>query len=630
MFTDMVGFTASAQTNEATALKLLHEQEKLVRPVLAAHHGREIKSTGDGFLVEFRSALQATECAIDIQRRVNERNSRSAVGPIELRIGVHLGDIERRRGDVFGDAVNVASRIGPCATPGGVCISGPVFDLVRNKIPNKLEKLEARALKNVKFPVDLYRVVLPWTVSEAPPASSSATGLAVLPFANISPDPKDEYFADGLTEELITVLSQLRELRVIARTSVSQYKSTSKSISQIGAELGVSSVLEGSVRKAGNHLRITVQLIDVETQDHSWAQTYDRELDNVFAIQAEIATLVAKHLKVDVVAVEQARIEARPVVRPDSYVAYLKGRTLLHSVSPGADKAAKAQFELAISLDPKNAAAYSGLADASHVEGWYSAGVPRPKWDETGRRLAARAIELDPNLAEAHASLGLILWDNFEYPAAEKEFQLALSLNPSYSLGHIWYAGLLQDEARGDDALSEWRLAEAADPLSPNNLFHVAELLIWLGRLDEALPKIQKLGGLEPSSPVYHFLLSRYHLARSDLEACLKETRRAEELSPDPRGKAVFRAWRYALAGKKERLKALLRREEALPGSVETTWVIAALYAELGDLDQCFRCLEKARRSHMIYLGPFRLGPRLEPVRSDPRFRVFLKKMNLA
>jgi adenylate cyclase len=272
---------------------------------------------GDGFLAEFDSALRAVQCAIDIHQHLHDRNSQPGITPIQLRIGIHLGDVEQRGSDIFGDAVNVASRIEPVATPGGLCISGQVFDQVRNKIPNRLEKLPPTALKGLEVPIDIYRVVLPWTVPESPSRDSGPTRLAVLPFANISPDPKDEYFADGLTEEMITVLSQLRELRVIARTSVTPYKSTSKGVAQIGTELGVDSVLEGSVRKAGDELRITVQLIDVATQEHTWASTYDRKLEKVFAVQAEIAREVAEALKVGLRAAEQSRLESRPPVRAD-------------------------------------------------------------------------------------------------------------------------------------------------------------------------------------------------------------------------------------------------------------------------------------------------------------------------
>jgi adenylate cyclase len=631
MFTDIVGFTAATQANESDALKMLQEQEELVRPLLAAHQGREIKSTGDGFLVEFDSALRAVECAIDIHRRLQERNSQRTAPPIRLRIGVHLGDVEERGHDIFGDAVNIASRVEAFAGPGGLCISGPVFDQVRNKIPQTLESLGSQSLKNVRFPVEIYRVVLPWTTPGPPSEAPDAARLAVLPLASISPDSKDAYLADGLTEELITVLSNLRGLRVIARTSVSQYKSSSKSISQIGAELGVTSVLEGSVRKEGDQLRITVQLIRVASQEHVWARTYDRKLDSVFAVQTEIARLVAKRLRVKVRSSEEARLQARPHVRSDSYLAYLKGRSLLQQViSNESLEQAKDQFELAIALDPRNAAAHSGLADTTRQVGWYYRGGPRAVWDETARRLTTRAIELDPNLAEAHASLGLLRWDDLDYAGAEEEFQRALSLNPSYSLGHFWYAVLLEDQARAEEALSELTLAEGADPLSSKNLFQLSCLLIWLGRFEDALPKIEKLGELEPSGRGYHNVLARYHLARAELALALREVQRVEEATAEPRLKPVIRSLYLALAGKAEEARALLRREDELPEFPPAAWLIGWSYAEMKDLDECFRWLDRALRSHNLPLQQFRLDPRLDHVRSDARFRHLLVKMNLA
>lgn len=631
MFTDIVGFTASTQANEADALKMLREQEELVRALLASHHGREIKSTGDGFLVEFASALHAVQCAIDIHQRLRERNSQRGITPIRLRIGVHLGDVEKRGSDIFGDAVNIASRIERFAGSGGLCISGPVFDQVRNKIPTTFENLGSQTLKNVRFPIEIYRVMLPWTDPEPSAESHGLARLAVLPFSSISPDPKDEYLADGLTEELISVLSQLRGLRVIARTSVSQYKSTSKSVTQIGAELRVQSLLEGSVRREGDQLRIAVQLINVDSQEHAWAKTYERRLDSVFAVQTDIARRVAKRLKIKVRAVEEARLEGRPVVHADSYLAYLKGRSLLQQViSQDSLERAKAQFELAISLDPENAVAYSGLADTTRQIGWYYPSGPRAAWEEAALRWITRAIELDPNLAEAHASLGLLLWDDLDYAKAEKEFKLALSLNPSYSLGRFWYAVLLEDLGRADEALLELTLAEGADPISSKNLFQLSCLLIWLGRLDEAFTRIQKLRELEPSGRGYHNALARYYLARSDLPQCLGEVQQMVESAGEPRLKPVLRALHHALAGEKEKSRALLRLEDTLPEFAPAAWIIGWVYAELGDLKECFHWLETALRSHNLPLQQFRLDPRLETVRRDPRFRELLVKMNLS
>jgi adenylate cyclase len=630
MFTDMVGYTAASQADEKATLALRKEQEAILRPLLTEHQGRKVKSTGDGLLVEFESALKATECAVNIQRRLHERNAKNGITPINLRIGIHLGDVEQQGTDIFGDAVNIASRIEPLASPGGVCVSGEVFSQIRNKIPNKFEKLPPTGLKGVQVSIEIYRVILPWTNRELASETSGPAGIAVLPFINISPDPKDEYFADGLTEELITVLSQLRELRVISRTSVMLYKATPKSASQIGAELGVVSILEGSVRKAGSRLRVTAQLIDARSDRHLWAKTYDRELDDVFAVQAEIAKQVAEALEVELRPTEESRLESRPAVRPDSYLAYLKGRTLFHSFSKESLEAAKEQFELAISLDSQNAAAHAGLADVIRVIGLNYSDFPREDWEETSRRLATRAIDLDPSLAEAHTSLALILWTDYDFTAAEKEFKLALSLNPSYSLAHYTYAAFMQDEGRTDEALQEHALAEAADPLSSLNLAFLAQLLINLGKLDEAFVKIQRMGELEPDSLSYHLASVAYHLARSDLEQGLKEIRRIVELQPAPRDKQLAQAFYYALSGEKEQARALLRQDQTLPDRPRMAHVIARIYAELGDLDECFRWLEMAIGSRFIAIRSWRLDPRFERVRRDPRFRGMLKKLNLA
>ncbi len=211
MFTDTVGYTASVQSDESGALSRLSEQEELVRPLFSAHQGREIKSTGDGFLVEFGSALSAIHCGMDILRCLHERNSQKGVTPIEVRIGVHLGDVEARGSDIFGDSVNLAARIEPLAEPGGICISEPVYGQVRNKIPNPLVKLEPKSLKGVRFPMDVYRVVLPWALRETPSQTPPPIGLAVLPFTNISPDPNDDYIADITIDQLVAGQSCIME-----------------------------------------------------------------------------------------------------------------------------------------------------------------------------------------------------------------------------------------------------------------------------------------------------------------------------------------------------------------------------------------------------------------------------------
>jgi adenylate cyclase len=630
MFTDMVGSTASAQSNEAAALKLRDEQARLVRPVFTAHRGREIKSMGDGFLAEFDSARNAVQCAIDIQQQLHERNSREGAVRIELRIGIHLGDVERRKGDIFGDAVNIASRIESTADPGGLSISGPVFDQVRNKIPNRLEKLPPTPLKGLQTPIDIYRVVMPWNARGPPDGGDAAVGLAVLPFTNISPDPKDEYIADGLTEELITVVSSLRELRVISRTSAMLYKATPKSASQIGAELGVSALLEGSVRKAGNRLRITAQLIDARNDRHLWAQTFDREFDDVFAIQTEIAKRVADALRIELRTADEARLESRPTVSPESYLAYLRGLTLLRDTSAASLEAAQRQFEIAISLDPTNASAYGNLAIATWFFAIWHIDPSRTDWVEKLRASAARALELDPNNPDAHVGMTPVLFREQDYAGMEREFRLAISLNPSHALAHDQLAQILNFVGRTEEALVEFRLAEAADPLWLFNLYMHAGLLIQLRRLDEAWPIIEKIGAIAPSDPDLHWTLGQYYFARSETSKGLEEWRKNEALLPDGRLKQITRAWIVARSGETEKTRELLRHEGTQPlfGQIPTN--IAQIYAEIGDLDQCFRWLDKSYLAHDLPIMVIRYDPRYENIRRDPRYQLLLKKMNLA
>ena len=634
VFTDIAGYTSLAQSDEAGALRLLEVQERLIRPLLETHRGRKVKSMGDGLLIEFHNALDAVECAVDLQRQVHERNTRDGERALRLRVGIHLGDVQRKGSDILGDAVNIASRVEPLADPGGVCLSEPVYVQVHNKVPYRLENLGSKNLKGVQEPMDVYRVVLPWADGEPAVKPPQVPRLAVLPLANISPDPKDEYFADGLTEELITVLSQIKGLRVISRTSVNQYKGTTKPVAQIGSELGANSVLEGSVRKAGDQLRIAVQLIDTATDEHRWAQTYDRRLEDVFAVQAEVAKKVAGALKVRTKGEEGARPDRTRTVDPESYLAYLKGlNALLSSQSEKSLDEAKREFERAVSLDPGNARAFAGLADVSHLLGIFYRSASREEMDRTSEKYASRAIELDPNLSEAHSSLGLYLYDNLEWTKAEKEAKIAISLNPSYSRARLWYSNLLMEEARAEEALRELELAEEADPRSGLIVAFHAQLLIFLRKLDEAKREIDRFKELDSSSHTYHELLAYYHIARSDFANALREALVAEALpaADGYRGPSYTRAQVYALSGKKEKARKLLAEIEkgCQPENQATLLGRAYTFAFLGDLDECFRLHERLFERREEGVQFLRLDPLAEPIRKDPRFAQLLKKVKL-
>ncbi|MCI4368003.1 MAG: hypothetical protein L3K09_00350 [Thermoplasmata archaeon] len=627
MFTEMVGFTAMAQADEASALSILEDHNARLRRIFPRFHGREVKTMGDAFLVEFDSALEATTCAIEIQRSLREDGP--AAPPFRLRIGIHLGDVVHAGKDVLGDAVNVASRMQPLADPGGVCISGQVYDQVRNKIAVRFEKLDPRSLKNVLVPVDVYRLKLPARGAAGSAPRAAPQRLAVLPFVNISADGKDEYFADGLTEELIGVLCQLRHLRVIAPGSVRQYKASSKDPAEIGAELGVASLLSGSVRTSGNRLRVNAQLIDVSTQESTSLGSYDRELGDVLALQAEIAQAVAGHLRLDLGASEEARLASRPVVRPESYLAYLKGRALLNDRSKEALRGAEAEFERAVTLDPLNAAALSGLADVMRLLGRYRHIAPELA-RERGRILATRAVEIDPNLAEAHASLGLVLHDDYRFGPAEQEFRLAVSLNPSNAVAHHSYALLLEDQGRAEEAERELGLAEEADPHSAVIGASQTALWIYLGQYDRAWQKLVTLSKTDPAGSLYESALALYYLHRADFTHLLPAIDRLNALRPGEPWILGHYAVYYATIGERARAKEILGKLEELPEGLRSESDLADVYAHLNELDELFVWLERGLERRDVNARYWVLDPMHAHVAKDPRFRLLLRKMNLA
>src|SRR3989454_5362470 len=377
MFTDMAGYTALGQKNESLSLALVEEQRKLLRPVFGRHNGREIKTMGDGFLVEFSNAMDAVRCAYDVQRASREFNiSQQGDQRITIRIGLHLGDVVESQGDISGDAVNIASRIQSLAENGGISLTRQVYDQVQNKFELPLESLGTKSLRNVRVPLEVYKMVLPWddtkTIQSTEP---DRRRIAVLPFANMSPDPGDSYFADGITEEIISTLSGVSGLNVISRTSVMGYKGTTKRVKEIGGELEAGSVLEGSFRKAGNKIRVTAQLVDVRDDRHVWAHSYDRNLDDVFGVQTDIAKQVSDALRVKILSKEKEALEQKPTGSTESYSLYIKGRFFWNERTKESVKKAIRYFEEAVRLDPNFALAYSGLADCYLIQqdrGWAS------------------------------------------------------------------------------------------------------------------------------------------------------------------------------------------------------------------------------------------------------------------
>jgi adenylate cyclase len=629
VFTDLVGYTALAQSDERAALGLLEAQDRLVRPLLETHRGRKVKAIGDGLLLEFKNALDAVEFAVAFQQAAGALDQGAGAPPLRVRIGIHLGDVERRGSDILGDAVNVASRIEPLAEPGGICLSAPVYELVHNKVPYAIEKLGRPSLKGLQSPMDVYRVRASVPAPGTPTLRSGPPRLAVLPLANISPDPNDEYFADGLTEELISALSQIRGLRVIARTSVGQYKGTTKPVGQIGSELGVTAVLEGSVRKAGEQLRITVQLIDVPTQEHRWAQTYDRRLENVFAIQAEVAERAAGALRVELLTPERRALGERPTENLAAYESYLRGLEAYHRREMGSSTYVQARrhFDAALREDPEFAAAHAYLANILIGDLGFSAAARDVVPPARGHVEAA--LRSNPNSSDAHTAAGnLALQVDLDWGRAETEFQRAISLNPSSATAHFWYGFLLITLQRNEEGRAQFEAAVELDPLWVNARTNLMGVLSSLGEFDAAIDLGRRTLATSGWSPIVGGQLAfTFALAGRWEES--REAAKAFAEMPGAYSQGLY-ACLLLWLGEPEtarRLRAAWEehpdREYIPPG------VAAMLYAALGDPKKAFDLIELDLSEGDRSLWNYYQSPAFDAYRADPRFLALLRSVHL-
>jgi len=629
MFTDLVGYSSLAQADEAVALATLARHHRLLRPLFPQFGGREVKTVGDAFLVEFDSALDAVRCAIEAQRVLRAENeSHPGERKIEIRIGIHVGDVVPSGDDVLGDAVNIASRIQPLAAPGGICLSQQVVDQVENKLDVPFELLPPVPLKGIRTPIAVYRVVLPGGAPRPRASAGSVpTGrqLAVLPLTNISPDPNDGYFADGLTEELISVLSQVHGLSVIARTSVMPYKAAPKPVAVLGSELGVDTILEGSVRKAGNRIRITLQLIDVATQAHVWASSYNRELDDVFAVQEDIAERTAEALRLRLAQGDPVGTRRKLTANLAAYDLYLRG---LVAVSESIDtrlEEAFGYFRRATALDPTFAEAYAAWASAYvWAAGDYLSmkeAIPR------ARELAARALELDPDSSDAHAAIANITfqYDN-DWDVAEREFRRAIELNPSNVTAFRFFGMMkfaLNQFAEADDLT---RQAIRLDPAGG-----LGAMLSWIqfeaGDTAEGIRQAEAEVAKSPSvaNTIY---LGLTYLAAGRRDDAL---RRADVPLADADATARFdHALLNALVGRPEAARALVARiERGEEPSYNSATHLAMMYSAFGEKQKALDLLEQDHREGDRVLWLWYRGIFFDPIRDDPRFHALLRAYGL-
>ena len=624
MFTDTVGYTASTQADEGRTLDLLRQQAELVRPLVAVHQGREIKSTGDGFLVEFDSALKATQCAVSIQRRIYERNAEGGLAPIRIRIGIHLGDVVQSGTDILGDAVNIAARIEPIAEPGGICVSGAVHEQVRNKFPEKLEKLAPTALKGLQLPMDIYRVVLPWMGHEPSilgngPSPLDKSRIAVLPFVSMSPDPNDEYFADGLTEELIASLALVKGLKVIARTSVMEYKKKEKHVSEIGKELSVGTVVEGSVRKAANRIRVTVQVIDVATEEHLWASKYDDTLDDIFTVQSDIAAKVAASIPSNL-ALTGPHVPALDKTREtQAYLSYLQGQALMWKREEEALRQSLRSFEQAVERDPTFARAHAGIARA-YIGLGNEGFMPWSEAISHGKVAAGKACSINPDLAEAHSLLAeLAFMADDPADALDREVTRALELNPNLAEAHSILGQLAGSLGNMELYVSQAEAAYQLDPLSQPTIAYLGRAYFYSGREDDALALWKKSLHLDPFNSYRG--IADYYMLKGDLENADAMVKELERIGPTNQFTYLNRGYLAALKGDKATaLQMIAKLDSSSRQGYSQVSSAGFIYLGLGDLDKFFEYMFAAGKDHTLQMSRIRFSPLCAEARKDPRF----------
>jgi TolB-like protein/DNA-binding winged helix-turn-helix (wHTH) protein/Tfp pilus assembly protein PilF len=479
-------------------------------------------------------------------------------------------------------------------------------------------------------------------------ASSERVMLAVLPLDDLSADPQGSYFSDGLTEDIITRLGGLepRRLGVIARTTVMQYKTTKKAIDQIGRELGVQYVLEGSVRRTADRVRVTAQLIQVRDQTHLWAKSFDRDVRDILVLQSDLARAVAMEAAAAMTPSGPAHDRLRPVdnvenvakvenvesVNPTALDLYLRGREAWNRRNEEDIRASIPLFEAAIRSDPAYARAYAGLADAHAVlASWALGALPPGEGYSKGRAEALRALELDDTLAEAHTTLAAIsAFYDWDAANASKEFRRAIELNPSYAIAHHWYAEHLATVGRFEEMLAESKEAERLDPLSPLMVASAAIRFSFAGRQDEAVAKLRSVTEAHPEFILAHAWLEEVLEAQGRYANAVTEGETAVELSQAKAERVAALAHTYAVSGRnKEALQALSDLKERARHTYVPAYSVALVYAGLGDVDRAFDSLEEAYREHSSWLSHLRLDHRLDSLRNDPRFRALQARVGL-
>ena len=676
LFVDIVGYSKLLINEQRALLDTLNQIIRNTDEFRSAETaGRLIKiPTGDGMaLVFYNSPESPVECALEISRALKEHPQ------LQLRMGVHSGPVSgvvdvNERANIAGAGINLAQRVMDCGDAGHILLSKRVAedldhyghwqphlhdlgecevkhgvrlhvvnlfteDLGNPQFPKKFQSLKKRsarvrwagmtaALFALAAIIAGIAIFSRYRARSTPVASEKS--IAVLPFDNLSRDPENAYFSEGIQDEILTRLAKIAELKVISRTSTQRFKSSPGDLPQIAQQLGVANILEGSVQKPSDQVRVNVQLIHAATDTHLWADTYDRKLTDVFAVESEIAKTVAERLQAKLTGTAEHVLASRPTENPEAHQLYLKGRYFWNKRTTENLKKAIDYFEQAIAKDPAYAVAYSGLADAHAVLPYYAATSPK---DDAGKALAAagKAVKLDDSLAEAHTSLANALVLNLQFSDAVPEFQRAIELNPNYATAHHWYGELLQNDGRTDEALAELRRAHELDPLSLVINSVLGSTLIVAGQDDAAIEQLQKTIAMDPNFDLAHWFLGQAYEDKGRVTEAIQEYEKAIKLNSDPTVLASL-ARAHALARDNEIAGKILAdltnqsKQRYVPA-----YPLAVVHLALGNKDEALRLLEKSYEDLAPFdtgvFGSIKIDRRLDALRGDPRFDALARKV---
>lgn len=633
MFTDIAGYTAMMQENEHQALKHRNRQRLVLDESIPAHKGNILQTFGDGTLAVFPSAIDAVNCAVKIQLELQ----REPVCP--LRIGIHSGDITYSEKDVYGDGVNVASRIESVSTAGGVFISDKVFDEIKNQPSLPAVSMGMFEFKNVLRPVEVFAMTcrglkVPGSIDTEGKLKNKLEVIAVLPFTNMSSDPENEYFSDGISEEILNALTKVQGLQVVSRTSSFSFKGKNEDMRDIGRKLGASSLIEGSVRKAGNKVRITAQLINTADGTHYWSEVYDRSLEDIFAIQDEISLDIAHKLEKQFSSVHApARLVTSATTSIEAYEIYLKCLYKLSFAPTGElQMEVVSKLEKAISLDPCFAKAYALLADTYVTTGVWGLIKPVDAYAKA-KEYSLKALSLDENLPEAHlAYADYKKYNEWDWDAVGRSIGKALQLNPGYADAHSAYGNYLRSVGKCENALKYAEKASALDPLSVNLLNNLANNYVFIRDFDKAERTYLEALKINPESKPTQYEFAYMYCAKGDYQKALEY---AEGIISSGgkwlKGKHLM-ALIYKNTGRPEKTKEMLDSYLTKIKSGETEadpWDLATLYTFNEDHANALRYLNIAADEKIGAVVLIKFAVSFLSLHNDDGFKALCSRIGL-